>query len=120
MLLSLQPPWSGCGRLHHCLHSRVSEDPVVLRSSRFSGGDYICPSATSPRDNCPSPCLGWGPAQLAFTVLANCRFMSVATFVPWEGVRQLGGQMLACSLGATVQSGAAHWALGGAREKQSF
>lgn len=36
----------------------------------------------------PFPCLGWGPAQPVFTILANCRFISVATFVPWEGVRQ--------------------------------
>lgn len=78
------------------------------------------PVQPRPCDNCPSPRLGWGPAQLAFTVLANCRFMSVATFVPWEGVRQLGGQTLACGFGATVQSGAALWALGGAREKQNF
>lgn len=36
----------------------------------------------------PFPCLGWGPAKPVFTILANCRFISVATFVPWEGVRQ--------------------------------
>lgn len=46
--------------------------------------------------------------------------MSVATFVPWEWVRQLGRQTLAWVIGPTAQRGAAHWALGGAREKQSF
>lgn len=61
------------------------------------------PVQPRPCDNCPSPCLGWGPAQLAFTVLTNCRFMSVATFVPWEGVRQLGGQTLACGVEATAE-----------------